>query len=45
MVKCEKGTCRYGAKCIKNKVRGECTVQLHMHLKGIYAMDHGQLSN
>ena len=20
MVKCEKGTCRYGAKCIKNKV-------------------------
>ena len=20
MVKCEKGTCRYGAKCIQNKV-------------------------
>lgn len=48
MVKCEKGTCRYGAKCIKNKVcknspgeaphrEGKCKGQLHVHLKGICA--------
>ena len=49
MVKCEKGTCRYGAQCIQNKVCkffpgwGKCTRYLRVHLKGICAVANFQI--